>query len=422
MVFIHFFLLFLSFSIQATPIKDSMVLTSEESFQKSGWKEKLEERIIANPEYLEQKVNLNIAEKKEQQSFYSLIPDLQLYGSQTATQDLKSFSQTQFGLLAQMNLFRFGQDYFLLQSRKSALLGKKLEIDEKFLTLENQYLQLLFKNIFLRKKIEYYSEINMLKQKTLKVAEQRFEHGNLPRQQVEKVIIDMNNFDSQKLSLEKELEASELLIKKFDLQSFHRIWPFLELKDSLFQKNFSIENTELKKTQLEAQQNADLFSSVKSQYWPSLDLTGKYYKNMEDSNLPNQWELNLMISWKVWDNYSHRLNYLEAYKNQLAAENRLLQLKRFSDEQNDYIYSQLISAQKKLNKSYSSLKLLNNLYQDTEKLFSQGRLTVNELFQDQQLLMETKINFENDVLDFHQSLLNYCQYKSERVWNCFENK
>lgn len=418
-------LLFLAFTTTektlATPIKDSkQVMTPQQGLKKSSWKQKLEERLLQDADYLEQKLNLEIAQKKESQSFYSWTPELQVYGSQVATPELKAFSQTQLGLSAQLNLFQFGKDYYLYQSRKTATQAQKIEFNEKSIAIENQYLGLLFKNIYLRKKIEYYQEIETLKRKTLKVAEQRFDRGNLARQQVEKVTIDLNNFESQKLNLEKELDENELLVKKFDLQSFERVWPFVDFKETTFQKITSDSSAQFKKMQLESEQANQFTAAVKSGYLPSLDLSGRYYKYMEDSHLPNQWEMNLVLTWKLWDNFSYRLSYLDAFKNQISTETRLAQLNRIQPEQNQFYFNQLESSQKKLKKSFSSLNKLNDLYQDTERLFSQGRLTVNELFQDQQLLMETRINFENDVYDFHQSLLNYCTQKSQRVWQCLE--
>ena len=188
----------------------------------------------------------------------------------------------------------------------------------------------------------------------------------------------------------------------------------------VFPKIAKEENSEFKKLQFETEQAQQFTNAIKSGYLPSLDLSGRYFKYTEEPNLPYQWEMNLVLSWKLWDNYSYRLSYLDAFKNQISTETRLAQLNRIQPEQNQFYFNQLESSQKKLKKSFSSLNKLNDLYQDTERLFSQGRLTVNELFQDQQLLMETRINFENDVYDFHQSLLNYCTQKSERVWQCLE--
>lgn len=409
-------LLFLSVLCISTPIKP---LKSESSILSSQWKPLLEEKIKNDPEFISLKMNRELAEKKEQQSYLFWTPDLQLYGSQIATNENTSFYQKQLGLAAQLSLFQFGRDYHLWKSRQAGLEANQSAYEIAYIQIENQYLNLIFKNIYLTKKVDLYMEIESLKKKTLNVAEQRFERGNLPRQQVEKVSIDLANFESQRLSLEKELKENQFLIEKFELSELVKNWPFTELRDKEFSQLENNKSLYLKQLETEAIEAQQYYSYEKSQYWPSLDMNGRYYKLNDAADSSTQWELNLTLSWKLWDRFSQSLNSLEAYRKSSYADSRLIQYQRVFKEENRNAFSQLELAQRKLKKSFTSLSKLNNLYNDTEKLFSQGRLSVNELFQDQQLLMETKINIENDILDFHQNILNYCKQKSQRVWSCF---
>lgn len=402
-------------SLWATPIKPPL---SEKALW-SQWKKEMELKVEKSPEFKDLDFQLRLSEKKEQQSFYFWTPDLQVYGSQTATQDQRSFSQKQWGLAAQLNLFQFGKDYYLYQSRQANLLATKSYYQNAYMDLENQYLNILFKNIFLLHKLELYTEIEALKKNTLKVAEQRFDRGNLPRQQVDKVAIDLANFESQKIGLEKELNENSVLMKKYELMEITSVWPLLSLKDAEFkpfENKSSLLFTQLENETLEAEQ---LYNYEKSQYWPSLDLSGRYYKFVEDTSLPNQWELSLTVTWKLWDKYAQNLNVMDSYRKANVANVKWNQYKNNLPNEQDNIFTQIQLSQKRLKKSLNSLTKLHSLYQDSEKLFSQGRMSVNELFQDQQLLMETKINFENDILDFHQNLLSYCKQKSLRIWDCF---
>lgn len=399
----------------ATPIKP----TNKETLLWSQWKKELEAKIEKNPDFKELELQLRLSEKKESQSFYFWTPDLQLYGSQSATRESNSFTQKQWGLAAQLNLFQFGRDYYLYQSRKAHLEASQSFFENSYIDIENQYLNILFKNIFLLHKLELFSEIEMLKKNTLKVAEQRFDRGNLPRQQVDKVSIDLANFESQKISLEKELNDNIVLMKKFELTQITNTWPMSFLKDFDFTQIENKNSLLMKQLVADFSESTHLYNYEKAQYWPSLDLSGRYYKYIDDNSLPNQWELNLTLTWKLWDRYAQNINVLDSFRKTSVAESKLNQYqKNISDEQLN-IFNQIQLSQKRLKTSLNSLNKLNGLYQDSEKLFSQGRLSVNELFQDQQLLMETKINFESDLLDFHQNILSYCKQKNQRVWNCF---
>lgn len=401
----------------ATPIKP---LTPLQTLKQSSWKEKLESQITKDPDYQLQKSSLEISDYKLSHSFYFWTPNLQVYGSQTATPDTPKLTQTQLGLAAQLNLFQFGRDYYLLQSHRAHFESQQLALTAALINIENSYLNLIFKGVSLSKKVALYLEIAELKLNTLKVAQQRFERGNLARQQLDKISIDLANFESQKLNLEKELNENQLLLRKYKLDDFQKIWPFSELKDFNFSQLPSEANLDLKKQEWEVTESAAAYQSVKAQFWPSLDLTGRYYKFTENSDLPNQWDLTLTLSWKIWDRFSDRISASEAYKSYHYSDSKFQQLKSIYIQQGETAFKQLQLSQSRLKKSITSLSKLNSLYQDTEKLFSQGRITVNELFQDQQLLLETKINMENDILDFHQSVLSYCQQKSQRVWDCID--
>lgn len=412
---ILYLMILFSLVLQATPIKPN----AKDTELWSQWKKELESKIEKNPDFKELEFQLKLAEKKENQSFYFWTPDLQLYGSQSATQANSSFAQKQWGLAAQLNIFQFGRDYYLHQSRKAHLESTKNYFEGSYIDLENQYLTILFKNIFLVHKLELFEEIENLKKNTLKVAQQRFDRGNLPRQQVDKVSIDLANFESQKISLEKELNDNIVLMKKYELTQIANNWPMIHLKDFEFSQIENKNSFLLKQYEGDFTETTQLYNYEKSQFWPSLDLNGRYYKYIDDTSLPNQWELNLTLTWKLWDKYAQNINALDSFRRMSVADSKLNQYqKNISDEQKN-IFSQIQLSQKRLKQSLTSLNKLNGLYQDSEKLFSQGRMSVNELFQDQQLLMETKINFESDLLDFHQNILNYCKQKNQRVWSCF---
>lgn len=69
-----------------------------------------------------------------------------------------------------------------------------------------------------------------LKRKTLALARLRYNRGNLPRQQIEKVSIDLNNFESQHLSLEKDLAEDELNLQQLALDGLDKNWPWMKFR------------------------------------------------------------------------------------------------------------------------------------------------------------------------------------------------
>ncbi|MCK6600131.1 MAG: TolC family protein [Bdellovibrionaceae bacterium] len=412
--------IFLNSTLNATPLKSPVSETSvKEIIKNSSWKLKLQEAISKNPEFLYQGYELRQAELRAKQTSNYWLPYINLYGTKVSDQNQRSLAQTTLGLEANLNLFSFGKSYYLGQSSDAGFESQKLLFSTQSIAKENELLGMVFNDVYLRNKLSFYVEIENLKKKSLKVAEQRFERGNLPRQQVEKVQIDLNNFESQRTNVEKEIFDSQVILKKNSLEFFERIWPFVSFKDS----NFKLINTEtsieVKQKEFEFLKNKFSYDSTFAGYWPSLDLSGHYYK-ISDHEDSNQWDVSLALTWKLWDNYETKVSNLESYKNLVFSELKWQQIRNIYPEKTKSSLEQLILSQRKLKKSTESLKKLNDLYLDSEKLFSQGRVTVNELFQDQQLLIETRINHENDLLEFHQNILSFCQSQALGVWNCLE--
>ena len=415
-------LIFIFFTsiLSATPIKPlASEISPKEVIKNSSWRLEIQEAIGKNPEFIYQGYELRQAELKAKQSSNYWIPYINLYGTKVSDQNQRSLAQTTLGVEANLNLFSFGKSYYLSQAGDAGFESQKLLFSTQSIAKENELLGMIFKDVYLRNKFSFYVEIENLKKKSLRVAEQRFERGNLPRQQVEKVQIDLNNFESQRSSIEKEIFESQVILKKNSLEFFERIWPFVSFKDLNFKLINAETSLEVKQKEFEYLKNKSYYDSARAAYWPSLDLSGHYYKISDHEN-SNQWDVSLALTWKLWDNYETKFSNLEGYKNLVFSEQKWQQTRNIYSEQTRSSLEQLTLSQKKLAKSTESLKKLNDLYLDSERLFSQGRLTVNELFQDQQLLIETRINHENDLLEFHQNILSFCQSQSLNVWDCLE--
>ncbi len=402
--------LFCSLAIQAQTGNSSALLQ---------WQSKMDSILPADPDFLYNDANLDVINEQTQQTKWYLVPQLNLFHTSQISKGNTSFKNSQYGLNAQVNLFQFGRSHYKYLRQNSILSAGKLEHRQKRIENENKYLTTLFKSTLLKKKFNLYTEIENLKRKALKVAQQRYNRGNLPRQQVDKVEIDLSNLSSQRITIERDLLETEVEILKYQLGNFKREWPFTQATPKSRKTRKADEFVDVKILDFKSIAYENQLEASHRNYMPTVDLSGRSYLRHEDQIRTQEWDVALRVSWPLWDNYSRSLENLNAYrdfhywqteKSRVTRdwENRV----RTKEEQLDKLAAQL-------NQSVENLKKLNTLYADTESLFSQGRITVNELFQDQQLLLETQINYENELYAFHEFILGYCSFYSERVWECF---
>lgn len=413
------FFLILSFFI---PTVKSAELAKEitKEITKDQWRTKLDSILPSDPDSILNEIKLELSLEQSNQAKMHLIPSLDLFHTSILTKENSAFKNQQYGLTAYMNLFQFGKGHYNYLSQNSFYEAEKLENKVTKIKIENKYLLTLFKKTLLQKKLALYTLIENLKRKGLKVAQQRFNRGNLPKQQVDKVEIDLNNLMSEKNTTERQLLDSEIDIAKFQLTDFKTEWPFttpIKQRPKTKKADSFIDINILK---LKSEAYAQQLESSRRNYLPKLDLQGSAYQWRQDHSQTQEWDLSLKVTWPLWDNYSRRITNLTAYKDFQYWETEKTRLIRDWDKKiqaKDEQFAKLIT---QLNQSAENLKKLNTLYTDTEALFSQGRITVNELFQDQQLLFETQINNENELYAFHEFILNYCEFYSERIWDCFQ--
>ena len=380
---------------------------------------KLRRVVLPNPDFIYNDIKLEVSSQQASQASLYMIPKLDLFHTTNLNKLNPNLNSQQYGLTANVNLFQFGKSHHNYLSQKSLYEVDRLDHSVKKIQIENKYLLTLFKNTLLQRKLSLYKQIENLKRKSLQVAQQRFNRGNLPRQQVDKVEIDLINLGSQRSATERELLDSELEVAKFQMTDFKREWPFSAVNAKTKNKRNSIEFTEIKVLELKSDAFVQQLEASRRNYLPQLDLAGHAYENRQDDLRSQEWDVTLTISWPLWDNYSRSLSNLNAYRDFQYWQIEKARTVRNWDLKVQAREEQLSKLVFQLNQSSENLKRLNALYTDTENLFSQGRLTVNELFQDQQLLLETQINNENEMFAFHQFILAYCEFYTERIWDCF---
>lgn len=402
--------LFCSLSVQAQTGNSSALMQ---------WQSKMDLILPADPDFLYNDANLDVINEQTQQTKWYLVPQLNLFHTSQISKGNTSFKNGQYGLNAQMNLFQFGRSHYKYLSQNSILSAGKLEHRQKRIEIENKYLITLFKSTLLKKKLNLYTEIENLKRKALKVAQQRYNRGNLPRQQIDKVEIDLSNLSSQRITIERDLLETEVEILKYQLGSFKREWPFTQATPKSRKTRKTNEFVDVKILDFKSIAYENQLEASRRNYMPTIDLSGRSYLRHEDKIHTQEWDVALTVSWPLWDNYSRSLENLNAYRDFHYWQTEKLRVTRNWENRVRTKEEQLDKLAAQLNQSVENLKKLNTLYADTESLFSQGRITVNELFQDQQLLLETQINYENELYAFHEFILGYCSFYSERVWECF---
>ncbi len=317
-----------------------------------------------------------------------------------------------------LNLYRGGSDYNYLQSAKALLKHQELQVVNETLKLQVTASDLVFKNLYLKESAELQEKILKLKEESLKITQDRYRQGKTPQQEVTKAEVDISQQRSRLRLANLEVIENQSQIKAYFVEEIKtKIWPFSE---KIMAKN----SDKLQKTPLVEQKywfsqaQEQIWKSAKASHWPSLDLSLQYkeYPFNERSNRETVGALTLTIP--LWSQYETEAKISSAYAEYFAAMNDFKITEKSVIEKNNLLKEKLDVLRQNLVDAKKNLQISRKLYQDMLKSFKLGRLSSNDLFIEQNRLLENENSFSSSQLSFHQSIVEACALAGLSVQVC----
>lgn len=346
-------------------------------------------------------------------------PKLSVSAIQTETQlnKVKTDERDYLQADATLNLFRGGADWNVMQKSKASQKAQELAVLNEDLRVEIKASDLIFKSIYLFQIKRIQEELLRLKEESLKIVRDRYQQGKSPLQEVTKSEVDIvqqkNKARQSLLDVsENRSEISSFFVTEIQTKS----WPFEEKIIPQLQASQKIPLIEQKYWLSQANEQA--WKAEKGGHWPSLDLSLQYQKWPIKDQQFDQWVGLVQLTLPLWNQYETSAKVSTAYALYIGAlndfkdtEQRLKQRTSFLKEKIEIARTNLVEAKGNLEKSKA-------LYQDVLRSFRLGRISTNDLFLEQNRLLDSETALALSELTFHQTLIETCTLAGVRSQIC----
>jgi len=384
----------------------------------------LNEIIERNVELPKIEAELQFNETQYLSSKLSFLPNLSTSYQQRRSYEFDQRSRD-LGLNAELNIFRGGSDYSLLQANRSGLQSQRYSLQSGLLLLEKQATDVMMMFIEISRRSKILHELEEINESSLKVIRERAKRGLVPEQEIMKAEIDFQNAKAQRLSSLVELErARRNLIELLGHDNLSTNWPLTHYAENvelinLNRFNFSLEDRpeyQVLKYHLESSQ-ARLRAS-KLTLLPRVDLSHRWSKYGADRLEQNDRVALLTVSFPLFEGYRTRTRIDQEWTRRVNAEYDLRSLERKSRALYREVKENLLRLKETVQERERTQNLARKLFDDNFKRYQEGRTSVNELLIDQNRLFESQILANRGLHDFHQSLINFCQSQGLLLQPC----
>lgn len=361
------------------------------------------------------------------QSKFKFAPDLNLTGTYTesgADVDERAVGRA-YGAKSNLNLFRFGADYFNYRSADVTYQGARWDLQNSKLeweeTIAIKILEVIYRynETLIRRKL-YESQRDYSA-----IAEKRYAKGILPRQELDKLTIDMGIAEARLKDAEtQEYQARENLKVYSGEVDVDTQWPWLNSLKKLKRTNlqFEVENHPQWRFLKERRAAAEyLVKTRRSEMAPSLDLSLSYFN--ESSVATNydwspQWVGAVTLTIPLFSRFESATATKLAFETQTRAELSFIKTTReieakWKIAERDF-RTQLGSATQR----EQNLKTSRGLYRDNFQRFQSGRSNANELFNDQDRLYQTELLANQGWYSVHLSYIRLCHSLGSLLAQC----
>ncbi|MFZ4402506.1 MAG: TolC family protein [Pseudobdellovibrionaceae bacterium] len=368
-----------------------------------------------------EKQNLNASTDLllSRQLFWTPKLSLSAEGAQTSINSGTLLESDNLSANLNWNLSRGGSDWSALKGARAQKAAQELQVLNESLRVEVKAADLIFKSIYLVELKRIQEQLLKLKDESLKIVSDRYHQGKLPLQDVTKSEVDLtqqkNKLRIAQLDvLENKSQISSLFIE--DLRTTK--WPFTEKTNPRSSKTEKVPLVE-QKYWLSQSQEA-IWKASKGLHWPSLDLKFQYQQSPIKERSNSQWTGLLSLTFPLWDQFETSAKVSDSYAKYMAALNEYKDTQQSLLQKNDFLKDKIQTLRVNLIEAKNNLETSRKLYQDVLKGFRLGRISTNDLFTEQNRLLESENTFAVSQLSFHQSLIEVCALAGITCSECLE--
>ena len=367
------------------------------------------QEIILNEEY--QNSLFNYSKTK------LFVPGLDLSHSYSKDEPTSSSTAIEYKLTKlqlSYNLFSFGSDYHQYKAAKFNLNFYRSNKTQTLIEREQKIVRLVLNYIYQRKNLDIQQNIMDLKKKLLNISLKRYKRGSLSINDLTKVQIDFSNAQSEYLNTKQDFIIIKSLVDAYNTKVGLKDFPWTQSFKSkgittLLEKQVSLDSiAELNKyKQIQFAHEHDAKKEFRRHYGSVSFNYSRSLVQYEDQEDQYGWSTSLVYTLPIFENYSRKLKVDQANAKARVAKIAYYYQKRLLDSQLNQYKKKLSFAFKNFKNRLKTLDASNKLLKSNARLFKKGRLSVNDLFIEQDRLFKTKFLTNKAIYDLHLSYLEY---------------
>ena len=392
-----------------------------------SFEQALEEIVRRDTSIPQEEALLQVSKSNARSKMLSFLPDLNAGFNRQKTHVVDSEIDS-FSLTAKVNLFRSGADYAAYDAANKQLDYRRSSLNQSKLTTESLAVEVLVNNILRVKQVQILEEILKAKKSSLKTSRARYRKGLTPSAEVDKATVELNN---AKARLNNSLllldTAKGNLVALLGHDRLNANWPWIKrLKrksHNSLKGNFNIsERPDYQKANFDlAFREANAKSAMRS-FFPTVDFSYTWSDTDYQTRNANERTSLLSINIPLFEGWRDVSNYETQKALSEQARYRLVRLER--DAKSEWKTKEInfdISIQTAKDRE-TNLALSRRVYRSTVSRFNKGRVTVNELTQDQNRLLESENLAAQGWGQAHLALVELCHARGKDVVRCLKTQ
>lgn len=355
------------------------------------------------------------------------LPTLSMDGSRSLSRsDGESTTTHSANFTAGVNLLKFGADYQTGKAAKYDWRSQKSAYSETVVQVENDAIKRLLDFIFQKKNNEIQHKILKINQDALQIARARFKQGLLPGQEVLKVEVDFGNARARLKSADQGLSSAQGALESRLGEKYQgSSWPWMERLKKVSKEKLSAssirQRPRLKQLEWDLKSAKASSSAAFRSIFPTLDLSVSY-GYLRRFGLSNwQWQGAVTLTIPLFERASDYAAFQRARAQKMVKDAELRLFKRDLENQNRADQENFNIALETALERERIVQLSRKLYKDNQKRFSGGRVSANELAQDQSRLLESEKLAADGWQTVHQQFADLCAGMGLRIQSCFQS-
>jgi outer membrane protein TolC len=322
-------------------------------------------------------------------------------------------------LSADWNLFRSGRDYFGWRAAAEGKTAQEFQVKNEELNVELQGAKLVFRRLFLRDVQRAQSELLGLKTETLRIGRSRYSQGKIPLQDVVKMEVDLSLQLNVVRQAELDIAENDAAYRALFVDSLRtKDWPFSAQNSANLSAGKGSFHTKSLLHRAQAAENS--WKSLRLAHLPSVDFTLNHRLHPIRSRDNSEWLGTLELSFPLWSRYEISAASAQGYASYIQAESEAQTSQRLEGLRREFLEKKISTSQANLLDSKKNLERAGRLYQDMLRSFQMGRLSTNDLFQEQDRRIQSVLSYARSLLSYHESLMEACALWGINAKSCLK--